>query len=59
MVTKIEKLQIFSKPHKLIILDRFLKAIIIEHSEVFNFQIVSFSIFDLYLILKDILTDIC
>jgi hypothetical protein len=59
MVTKIEKLQIFWKPHKLIILDRFSKVIILEHSEVFNFQIVSFSIFDLYIILKDILMDIC
>ncbi len=59
MVTKTEKLQIFWRPHKLIILDRFSKAITLEHSEVFNFQVMSFSIFDLYLILKDILTDIC
>jgi hypothetical protein len=32
MVTKTEKLQIFWKPHKLTILDRFSKAITLEHS---------------------------
>jgi hypothetical protein len=31
----------------------FSKAITLEHSEVFNFQVVSFSIFDLYHILKE------
>jgi hypothetical protein len=31
----------------------FLKAITLEHSEVFNFQVVSFSIFDLYRISKE------
>jgi hypothetical protein len=55
MVTKTKKLQIFWKPHKITILDRFSKAIILEHSEDFNFQEMSFSIFDLYLISKDIL----
>jgi hypothetical protein len=48
-VTKTEKLQRFLKPHKLTILDRFSKLITLEYSEVFNFQVVSFSIFDLYL----------
>jgi hypothetical protein len=55
MVTKNKKLQIFWKPHKITILDRFLKSITLEHSEDFNFQEMSFSIFDLYLISKDIL----
>jgi hypothetical protein len=50
MVTKTEKLQIFWKPHELKILDRFSKAITLEHSEIFNFEVVSFSIFGLYLI---------
>jgi hypothetical protein len=40
----------FEKPHKLAILDGFSKAIILEHTEASNFQVVSFSIFDLYLI---------
>jgi hypothetical protein len=31
----------------------FLKAITLEHSKVFNFQVVSFSIFDLYRISKE------
>jgi hypothetical protein len=53
MVTKIEKLQIFWKSHKLTILDRFSKAITLKHSEAFNPQVVSFSIFDLYLISKE------
>jgi hypothetical protein len=53
MVTKTEKLQIFWKPHMLTILDRFLKAITLEHLEIFNFQVVSFSIFGLYLISKE------
>jgi hypothetical protein len=53
MVTKIEELQIFWKTHKLAILERFLKIITLEHSEVFNSQVVSFSIFDLYLISKE------
>jgi hypothetical protein len=52
MFTKTEKLQIFWKPHKLAIVERFSKVITLEHSEVFNFQVVSFSIFDLYLISK-------
>jgi hypothetical protein len=43
----------FENPHKLTILDRFLKAITLEHSEIFNFPVVSFSIFDLYLISKE------
>jgi hypothetical protein len=55
MVTKTKKLQIFWKPHKITILDRFSKAITLEHSKDFNFQEMSFSIFDLYLISKDIL----
>jgi hypothetical protein len=50
----------FEKTHKLAILDGFSKAITLEHSEVFNFQVVPFSIFDLYLILKNvILMDLC
>jgi hypothetical protein len=57
MVTKTEKLQIFLKPHKLTILDRFSKAITLKHSEVFNPQVVSFSIFDLYLISKECYLD--
>jgi hypothetical protein len=40
----------FENPHKLAILDGFSKVITLEHSELFNFQVVSFSIFDLYLI---------
>jgi hypothetical protein len=52
MVTKTKKLQIFWKSHKVTLLDRFLKAITLEHSEIFNFQVVSFNIFDLYLISK-------
>jgi hypothetical protein len=42
----------FKKPHKVAILDGFSKAIILEHTEVFNFEVVSFSIFGLYLISK-------
>jgi hypothetical protein len=53
MITKTEKLQIFWRPHKLTILDRFSKAIALEHSKVFNFQVVFFSIFDLYLISEE------
>jgi hypothetical protein len=53
MVTKTEKLQRFWKPHKLTILDRFLKTIILGHSEVLNFQVVSFSVFDLYLFSRE------
>jgi hypothetical protein len=50
----------FEKPHKLPILDGFSKAITLEHLEVFNIQVMSFSIFDLYLISKKvILTDLC
>jgi hypothetical protein len=52
MVTKTEKLQILWKPHKLAILEGFSKIITLGHSKVFNFQVVSFSIFDLYLISK-------
>jgi hypothetical protein len=55
MVTKTKKFQIFWKPHKITILDRFSKAITLEHSEDFNFQGMPFSIFDLYPISKDIL----
>jgi hypothetical protein len=43
----------FEKSHKLTILDRFSKAITLEHSEIFNFQVVSFSTFDFYLISKE------
>jgi hypothetical protein len=53
MVTKTENLQIFWKPHKLTILDTFSKAIILEYSKVFNFQVVSFNIFDLYLFSRE------
>jgi hypothetical protein len=50
----------FEKSHKLAIRDEFSKAITLEHSEIFNFQVVSFSIFNLYLISKKvILTDLC
>jgi hypothetical protein len=55
MITKTKKLQIFWKPHKITILDGFSKAITLEHLEDFNFQEMSFSIFNLYLISKDIL----
>jgi hypothetical protein len=43
----------FENTHKLTILDRFSKAITLKHSEIFNFQVVCFSIFDLYLISKE------
>jgi hypothetical protein len=43
IVTKIKKLQIFLKPHKLIIVDRFSKAITLEHLGAFNLQVMSFS----------------
>jgi hypothetical protein len=43
----------FEKPHKLTILDRFSKVIILEHLEIFNFQVVSFSIFDSYLFSRE------
>jgi hypothetical protein len=56
MVTKIDELQIFKKPHKLAILDGFSKVIILEHTEAFNFQVVYFSIFGLYLISKRMLS---
>jgi hypothetical protein len=46
----------FEKPHKLAILDGLSKAIILEHIEAFNFQVVSFSIFGLYLISKRMLS---
>jgi hypothetical protein len=36
----------------------FSKALTLEHSEVFNFQLVFFSIFDLYRILKEGYLDI-
>jgi hypothetical protein len=58
MVTKTEKLQIFWKPHKLTKLDRFSKTIILQHSEVFSFQVVSFSIFNLYLFSRESYPDV-
>jgi hypothetical protein len=58
MVTKTEKLQRFWKSHKITILDRFSKTIILEHSEAFNFQVESFSILNLYLFSRDDYLDV-
>jgi hypothetical protein len=56
MVTKMRNSKHFCKPYKLTFLDRFPKAITLEHLKVFKLEAVSFSIFDLCLISKDILT---